>query len=85
MENKKLKEIVFDKIMEVLEIKDGHIQMSLKNDLGIHSLELINLIVCLEDFFNIEFTDDFLLQNKFDIIENIVEEIILLIGDDYDK
>lgn len=85
MKSKKLKEIVFCKIMELLDVKEGHIKMSLKNDLGIDSLELINLIVCLEDFFNIEFADDFLLQNKFDVIENIVEEIILLIGDDYDK
>jgi|GEM_PF-2231679 hypothetical protein len=35
MESKKLKEIVFCKIMELLDVEDGHIKMSLKNDLGV--------------------------------------------------
>lgn len=64
-------------LKEVLKYKDDNItEDSELIDMGIDSLRYMNIVVKLEDAYNVEFDDDFLMSDSFDRVRDIVTYLL---------
>ena len=77
MRQANIKDRVYSILYKELEVKEDHIQMGshLMNDLGADSLGSVEIVLCMEDEFDIIIPDE-----KIDEI-NYVEDIVRVVGD----
>ncbi|WP_052497729.1 MULTISPECIES: acyl carrier protein [Bacillus] len=73
--NQFIEEKITQIVREVLETNDEINKQLELSELGMDSLASINLIVELEDAFDIVFNDNELLFENFSTIENIIKQI----------
>lgn len=73
--NKKVQEVILKKINEYLEVKlDNNIKLNKQFlEVGINSVKFIEIIVSLEQEFNIEYEDKILMLGALNTISNFIE------------
>lgn len=80
MDKKRLVEIIFDIIKESDVLPSGNALISEKTSLysecGLSSLGIVDLIICIEERFNIEFDETELELSKFESISNIADLVL---------
>lgn len=69
-------------ILEQLNVnltKEQVSESSKLEDIGVHSLNFVQVIVALEDEFNVEFDDNELEISRFHTVQDLYEELVTLI------
>lgn len=75
MDKIKIKEKVIECVKEMTYLEEISEENNLKNDLGIDSVDTIDLIMALENKFEIEFNDSDISLENFRYVKNIIDLI----------
>lgn len=75
MDKAKIKESVIECIKEITYLEEISEENNLKNDLGIDSVDTIDLIMSLENKFEIEFNDSDISLENFRYVKTIIDLI----------
>lgn len=75
MDKAKIKESVIECVKEITYLEEISEENNLKNDLGIDSVDTIDLIMSLENKFEIEFNDSDISLENFRYVKTIIDLI----------
>lgn len=68
-----------ERVVKILEELSGNTNINsndyLQNDLGLDSLDLVNLLVCIEDEFEIELDESDMNPFDFETVESVVNMV----------
>lgn len=68
-----------ERVLKILEELSGNTNINsndhLQNDLGLDSLDLVNLLVCIEDEFEIELDESDMNPFDFETVESVVNMV----------